>query len=482
MNNDTKQVVRVRIAPTPSGKLHLGTSHTALFNYLFARHNHGKFIVRIDDSDPKRSSDEFEKNILESLKWLGITWDEGPDIGGPYKPYRQSERMGHYQPYIDKLLKDGNAYLCFCTPEELEAERKKREAEKLPPKYSGKCRNLSAEQIEACKKEGRKPIVRLKVPNKIVSFTDPARGEINVDASTFGDFAIARSDGTALLILTTTIDDIEMKITHAIRGEDYLNIVPRQIPIFEALGVVPPIFAHLPFVYGKDGTKLSKRHGATSVSDYREMGYLPEAIFNYLTLLGWSPPVDKEILTKEETIGMFTLERINTNPHRFDIEKLMWVNGMYIRQKSDKVLIDLLKTFLQPNIKEELVIKILPLVKDRLVKLSDWQELTNFFIQAPVKYDEKDLTQKHEKEDVKKVLERGIELFDKLKSPWQHEEWENEIRKLADEFGWKHADVFQIYRVAVTGKTATPPLFETMEVLGKEEVNKRLNNAIKFIM
>ncbi len=463
-------MVRTRIAPTPSGKLHIGTAHTALFNYLFARHSEGKFIVRIDDSDPKRSKPEFERDIIDSLKWLGLDWDEGPDIGGPYEPYRQSQRMNRYWPYIEKLIKEGKAYYCYCSQEELEKERKKLQEEKKAPKYSGKCRNLSKEQIELYKKEERQPTVRLKVPEKEVSFIDPARGKITVDASKFGDFIIARSDRSALLIVASTIDDIEMKITHTIRGEDYINFVPRQILLFEALGVKPPVFAHLPFVYAPDGSKLSKRHGAVSISEYRQQGFLPEAIFNYITLLGWSAPDGKEILSKEETIKLFTLERVNTNPHRFDLTKLEWINGEYLRKLPISNFQLLITNFYKNKLPEDVVKKTTPLVQERIKKLSDYFPLCEFLFKRPEKY-EIDLSAK------KDLLNKIRDALSTV-SDWKADVIGEKMQDLAKKEGVKTGEFFMTLRIAITGKKISPPLNESMEILGKEECIKRIKTLL----
>lgn len=463
--------VRVRIAPTPSGKLHLGTAHTALFNYLFAQHAKGKFILRIDDSDPKRCNKEYEKDIVESLRWLGIDWDEGVDVGGPYGPYRQSERMGRYKPYIERLLKEGKAYYCYCTPEELAKEREGMEAKKITPRYSGKCRNLTPVQQEKYKKQGRKPAIRLKVTKKIVSFTDPARGKITVNATDIGDFIIARGDGTALLGMAATIDDIEMKITHTIRGEDYINFVPRQILIFEALDFKPPIFAHLPFVYAQDGSKLSKRHGATAVSDYRKLGYLPEAIFNYLTLLGWSPGDDREILTKEETIKLFTLERVNTNPHRFDFNKLNWINGVYIRNTSDEKLAQYIEN-LKLKMKNSKLNKVVPLLKERISRLSEAEEMIAFFSETP-KYDKGLFRGDRVREELEGVYMVAEDIKD-----WRSQEIYKKFKEIFKQGGYDKKEFYVNLYVAIEGKPAGLPLFESMEILGKEESLKRLKKAI----
>ena len=463
-------MVRTRIAPTPSGNLHLGTAHTALFNYLFARHNKGKFILRIDDTDKTRYKKEFEEDIIRSLKWLGFEWDEGPDIGGPYGPYRQSERMDHYWPYAEKLLKEGKAYYCYCSSEELQKEKEQLEKEHKPIKYSGKCRNLSQKQIDEYKKQDRQPAVRLVVPEKKVSFIDPTRGEISVNSADFGDFIIVRGDKSALLMLASTVDDIEMKITHTIRGEDYLNFVPRQIMLFEALGVKPPVFAHLPFVYGQDGSKLSKRHGAVSVTEYREMGYLPEAVFNYLILLGWSSKDNREIIDKEEIVKLFALEAVNTNPHRFNITKFEWINGEYIRKLTISNLQLLISNFYENKLQEDIVKQTIPLVQERIKKISDYLPLCEFLFKEPDEY-EFDLNSKKE-------------LFKKIEKKLQEiEEWKGTIigeamQNLAQQLGIKNSEFFMILRVAISGKKITQPLNESMELLGKEECLKRINKLI----
>ncbi len=472
--------VRVRIAPTPSGKLHLGTAHTALFNYLFSKHHKGKFILRIDDSDPKRCKKEYEKDILTSLKWLGVNWDEGPDIGGPYGPYRQSERMDNYWPYVEKLLKKKKAYFCYCTPKELAIERQRMEKAGKAPRYSGKCRHLSKKQIDNYKKEGRKPAVRLKVAKRKVSFVDPARERITVDAADFGDFIIARGDKTALLGLATTIDDIQMKITHTIRGEDYLNFVPRQILIYEALGFEPPVFAHLPFVYAPDGSKLSKRHGATAVSDYQKMGYLPEAVFNYLTLLGWSVGDDREVLSKEETIKIFNLKRVNTNPYRFDFNKLKWINGVYIRKTSDAKLLQLVKQYAscQPACRQgRLPVascqKIIPLLKERITKLSEIDELVKFFIKMP-DYNKKLFKGTRVKEELKEILKILT-----LSTDWKTKKIYKKVKELCQKGAYNKKEFYVNLYIAIEGKGKGLPVFESMEILGKKEVLSRLNKALE---
>lgn len=365
--------IRVRVAPSPTGSLHLGTAHTALFNYLFAKHSNGNFILRIDDSDRERSKKEFEENIISALKWMNIEWDEGPDIGGPFKHYRQSERGSVYAKYLDTLIKAGKAYVCYCSAQELDRERKEMESKKLPSKYSGKCRILTQEDRRKMESQGKRGAIRLINPNKKVTFTDLIRGNITVDTSLFGDFIIARSDGTALLNFAATVDDIDMKITHAIRGEDFLNMVPRQLIIFDALEVTPPEFAHLSFLYAPDKTKLSKRHGATSVLEYRDLGYLAQAMVNYLGILGYTMSDGREIFEIFDLIKDFDIRRVQKGAPIFDINKLNWYNGHYIRQMSDEKLNKKILNFYSSKYPEEIVKKTIPLVKERIKTLADYQ-------------------------------------------------------------------------------------------------------------
>ncbi|MFC1790397.1 glutamate--tRNA ligase [Patescibacteria group bacterium] len=478
----TKNKVRVRMAPTPSGFLHLGTAHTALFNWLFARHHGGKFILRLDDTDPKRYQKEFEEEILASFRWLGIDWDEGPDVGGPYGPYRQSQRMKIYWSYIKKLLKEDKAYRCFCSPQKLKSEREAMLKKGIAPKYSGQCRYLTEEQVKKLEGEGKKGAVRLKVSPGLVSFTDPSRGKITIKAEDIGDFIIARSDDTALLATATTIDDIEMKITHTIRGEDYLNFVPRQILLYDALGIEPPIFAHLSFIYGPDGSKLSKRHGATAVSDYRRNGYLPGALVNYLSLLGWSPKDDREILSINQIVKLFKLKDVSDANPRFDLKKLTWLNGMYIRQKTDQELAKSISPFVPQGMPRTLVKKTIPLVKPRMHTLADFPGLVGFLskYQKPT---EDDLTPKGKGgQETLAILSLILEEMDKFSlKNWQAEKMEKKMLTVADGTDWKRSDFFQVFRVAIAGQKISPPLFGSIEILGRKETLARINKAIKLL-
>jgi len=475
------------MAPTPSGTLHLGTAHTALFNYLFAKHHGGQFILRIDDTDPERSTKEFEANIMHNLRWLGLDWDEGPDIGGPYGPYRQSERNDIYRKYIDTLIADDKVYLCYCTPEELDAERKEMQKNKIPPKYSGKCRHLTEAQRRSLEAEGRKPVIRLKVEEKVVTFHDPSRGDISMDSRLFGDFAIARSDYTPLLMLASTIDDIEMKITHTIRGEDYINFVPRQILLFEALGVEPPVFAHKPFLYAPDGSKLSKRHGATSVDEFKDLGYLPETLVNFLALMGWAPGDDRELFKKDELIKLFDFDRVQTTMPRVNYDKMQWMNGVYVRELSEDGFIDAVKPFIADHLdlqKPEVLRafkKIIPLIRERIQLFSEIWELVDFFFAETLTYDAELLVpKKKQAEECQAAFSLVLRTLEQLQE-WNQESIEQALRANVEELAWKVGELFMMIRIAVTGKKATPPLFETMEVLGREATCKRLQAARDFL-
>jgi len=340
--------VRVRFAPSPTGPFHIGGARSALFNYLEAKHTGGTFVVRIEDTDQKRSTRESEENIKEALRWLGINWDEGIDIGGPDGPYRQMERLDIYKKYTDKLLAEGKAYYCFCTPEELEAEKEAQMAKGETPVYSGKCSHLSEEQVQQYLKEGRPHVIRVKTPkNETLEFDDLVRGHVAFDSNKVGDFVIVKSDGIPVYNYCVVMDDALMHITHVIRAEEHLSNTPRQLVLYKALGFPVPTFAHVSLILGKDKKKMSKRHGATSVQQYRDLGYLPQAIDNFLALLGWTPDSDQEIFSMEELCQQFSLDRVAKNPAVFDIEKLNWINFHYMKQMDEDQLLALCLPHLQ---------------------------------------------------------------------------------------------------------------------------------------
>ena len=325
--------IRVRFAPSPTGPFHIGGARSALFNWLFARKMGGKLVLRIEDTDLERSSRESEENIKAALKWLGLNWDEGIDVGGEYGPYRQTERLELYKKYTDQLLAEGKAYYCYCTDEELEAERQALSAKGQMPRYMGKCRNLTSEQIEQYEAEGRKPTVRFRVPaDQQILVRDMVRGDVVFDSNGIGDFVIVKSDGIPTYNYAVVIDDALMKISHVIRAEEHLSNTPRQCLIYDALGFTQPTFGHISLILGKDRTKMSKRHGATSVDQYRQLGYLPEGIDNFLALLGWAPNSEQEIFSMEELIQAFSMEHVAKNPAVFEIDKLNWITQLYMRQ------------------------------------------------------------------------------------------------------------------------------------------------------
>src|SRR3990172_2476123 len=333
--------IRVRFAPSPTGYLHIGNVRTALFNYLFAKKHNGSFILRIEDTDFDSVKKEYEDSILEDLKWLGLNWDEGTDCGGDYGPYRQSERINLYREHADRLLNEGKAYQCFCSPEELERKRKESLSKGLPPRYDGKCCNLSREEIVSYEQKGIKPSIRFKVETGLIEFEDMVRGKMTFKGSDIGDFVILRSAGVAASNISVTVDDALMKITHVIRGEDHLSNTPRQILLNQAMGFDIPEFAHLSMILGPDKSRLSKRHGAESVKELREEGYLPEAVINYLSLLGWSSEDGREIMPLNDIIKNFSIERVSKSPAVFDIKKLRWINSHYIKNKDIAELTEL---------------------------------------------------------------------------------------------------------------------------------------------
>lgn len=464
-------MVRVRMAPSPTGRLHLGTAYTTFFNFLFARKNKGTFILRIEDTDQVRSKKEFEENILAGLEWLGLYWDEGP--------YREMERLELYQKASQKLLEEGKAYYCFCTPEELEDERKLLQAGNLPQVYSGRCRNLSAQEVEDYKNQGKPYVIRFKMPQDRgkIAFGDLIHGEVSFEAKLIGDFVINRSTGIPLYNFAVVVDDIDMKITHVLRGEDHLSNTPKQIVLFEALGASLPEYAHWPSILNPDRIgKLSKRTGATSVDDYRQAGYLPEAILNYLSLLGWSLPDEKEIISLEEMEKTFDIAKMRKSAAAFDPDKLDWLNGKYIRQMSDEELTKRLQDFLVDHPNKDKIAPVVPMIKERITKLSDFVPLTDFLFGKP-EYDVetfKKLKIQDTSGGIKGVLEGVVKSLADLPKPWTSSSFEQTVRSVAKELNVPDPDLFQLVRIAVSGQTVTPPLFESIEIMGEERALERL--------
>ncbi|MFN4227264.1 MAG: glutamate--tRNA ligase [Candidatus Ratteibacteria bacterium] len=477
-------MVRVRFAPSPTGYLHIGNARTALFNYLFAKKNKGKFILRIEDTDKERSKKEYEIAIMEDLKWIGIEWDEGPDIGGEYGPYRQSERIDIYREFAQKLLKEGVVYKCYCTKEELEKMRKDAQEKGLPPGYDGRCRNLTREKISHYEKEGRDFVLRLKVPEERIEINDLIRGKVIFEGEHLTDFVIMKSDGTPTFNFAVVIDDYLMKITHVIRGEDHLSNTPKHILIFKAIGAEIPQFAHMSMTLGPDRTRLSKRHGATSVRAYREEGFLPEAFFNYISLLGWGTTESREIFTKEELINEFSLERCHKASAIFDREKLLWMNSFYIRKTEIDRIYQLSIPFLKQaglvedqisKEKEEYIKKAISLEQEKIKTLKEIPYLIEFFFKEP-EY-EKENYEKLINQETKKELEELLNIFEQMDS-FKKEEIESKVRDYCKEKNIKTSMVFHPLRFAVSGRTKGPDLFGMIELLGKEKTIERIKRLI----
>jgi glutamyl-tRNA synthetase len=481
--------VKVRFAPSPTGDLHVGNIRTALFDWAYARHTGGTFLFRIEDTDTTRVTDEYIQAAIDTLKWLGLNWDEGPEVGGDHGPYLQSQRLDIYAKWAQTFLDNKDAYHCYCSPDELEAVREAQRKANVAPGYNGHCRDLTAEQIAAYKGEGRGAVVRMRMPEGTTTFVDEIRGEVTFDHAFVPDFVLVRADGSPLYTLAVAVDDILMKVTHVLRGEDLLSSTPRQIRVYQAMGVKIedyPVFAHLPFVMGQDNAKLSKRNGEVSIAWYRQMGYLPEAICNYLALLGWSPGDDRENITMAELCELFTVEKVHSSPARFDMKKLEAINGDKIRA----LTIDEFLTWSLPFLKDAgiitgsdseiaLVRLALPLIQERIVTLSEVPAMLAFLFTKEFAVDEA-ARPKIADTDSKKILKRALSDLTPLSS-WDHVAIEGVLRaSLIEEMGLKPRIAFTALRIAATGSTISPPLFESMELLGKEVCLERIAGAISL--
>lgn len=487
MSTDTRPV-RVRFAPSPTGDLHLGNIRTALFDWAYARHTGGQFIFRIEDTDRERVTDEYIQAAIDTLKWLGLTWDEGPEVGGPYGPYLQSQRLDIYAEWAAKFLAQGDAYYCYCSSEELEERREAQRKANVAPGYDGKCRTISPGDLARYTSEGRKPVLRMRMPDGSTTFTDSIRGEVTFDHNFVPDFVLVRGDGSPLYTLAVAVDDVLMKVTHVLRGEDLLSSTPRQIRVYQAMGVKPedyPTFAHLPFVMGQDNAKLSKRNGEVSIAWYRDRGFLPEAICNYLALLGWSPGEDRENVTMQELTELFTVERVHSSPARFDMKKLEAINGDKIRLLSLEDLLNRSLPFLQKaNVidgtdAEIAVVKsALPLIHERIATLAEVVPMLRFLFATKFEVDP-DSAPKIQDEQSQAVLVKTNEVLQAVVD-WDHATLESVLRvALIEEMGLKPRIAFGAVRIAVTGSHISPPLFESMELLGRERSLERINSAIQ---
>lgn len=472
-------MVRVRFAPSPTGHLHIGSARTALFNWLYAMKMKGVFILRIEDTDLKRNVEEAFGAILSAMKWLGLDWQEGP--------YYQSQRLEQYRKEVERLLDEGWAYPCYCLPEELEERRREALKRGEKPMYDRHCRELSPGERERLEREGRKPAIRFKVPLEgKTSFRDIIRGEIEFLNQEIGDFVIMRKDGIPTYNLACVVDDHHMEITHIIRGEDHISNTPKQILLYKALGYSLPQFAHLPMILGPDKSRLSKRHGATSVNAYREMGFLPEAMLNFLALLGWSPGGNREIISREEMIEEFELERVKRHPAIFNMDKLIWLNSHYMKTSPPSRLAQLALPFLEKEglIRDgekslEVLEKIMPLVQERAKTLGEVPRWVDFFFKEEIDYEQSAVDEWLKDELHKRLLSLAKEALANLE-PFTKENIESALRSLAEREGVKAKEVFHPLRVAVTGRTVSPPLLESIAILGKEKTLKRIAQALKL--
>ncbi|MFL5677744.1 MAG: glutamate--tRNA ligase [Chloroflexota bacterium] len=489
---------RVRIAPSPTGPLHIGTARTALFNYLYARHTGGTFVLRLEDTDQARSSIAYEKDILDGLHWLGLHWDEGPEVAGeaargPFAPYRQMLRLASYEEAAARLLAADQAYPCYCTPEELDADRKAQEAAKEPPRYVGRCAQLTPEERAARDAEGRRAAVRFRVGTGVVGFDDVVRGRVEIDVSNLGgDFVIVRGDGTPLYHFTVVVDDAAMEISHVIRGEDHLSNTPKHILLFRALGHPEPVFAHLPLILNPDRTKMSKRKSQTAMSDYIAEGFVREALVNYLALLGWATGTEEEVLAIDEIVERFELEAVHKGGAVFDRERLEWLNGQWIRRLAPDDLIDRLRPFVEAEHaagridrvpSDEELRSLLPVITERLPRLGAIGDLVGFLWVEDIELDPALLVPKRwDAATTREGLVAARSTIAEVGAvSFEADELEPALRSLAEERGWKVGDLFMAIRVAVTGRTATPPLFDTLVALGREATLRRFDRAIEIL-
>lgn len=475
------QSVRVRFAPSPTGYLHVGGARTALFNWLFARHLGGVFVLRIEDTDRLRSSEESTGGILSSLRWLGLDWDEGPEVGGEYEPYFQMQRLPFYRAVVEQLLDQEEAYYCHCTQQELGARRKAARTEGRAPGYDRRCRYVSRRERAAFEAENRKPAVRFAMPLDGETIVDDLiRGRVRFANEQLDDLVIMKADGIPTYNFAVVVDDILMKISHIIRADEHLANTPRQIRIYEALGSPVPRFAHVSMILGEDRTKLSKRHGAASLSDYRDSGYLPEAMFNFLALLGWAHDDKTEIMTRNQIIERFMLEKVSPAPAVFSKDKLDWMNGVYVRTLRPEDLATSLLPFLEKaglKTDKETVLRLVPLIQERIKVLADAVDLVDFFFQEEMAYDPRLLLGKNmEAAASLDALKRVHEVLDRLPT-FDEEVLERTLRDLAKQLELKAGQLFGVIRVAVTGKKVAPPLFGTLSILGKERVLSRISKA-----
>ena len=483
-----RPIVRTRFAPSPTGEPHVGNIRSALFAWLFARHNGGVFILRIEDTDVARKVEGSVEVIMESLRWLGLDWDEGLEVGGDYGPYYQSQRLGLYQEAARCMVERGDAYYCYCSPERLEELRVEQIRQKRPPGYDRRCRELSEEERKQKEDEGITPVVRFKTPlTGQTRFHDIIWGDVTFSNNILEDLVLLKSDGYPTYHLANIVDDHEMKITHVLRAEEWLSSTPYHVLLYKAMDYQPPEFAHLPMLLGGDRSKLGKRHGSVSITDFREQGYLPEAIINFLALLGWSLDDKTELMTRQELIANFSLERVSKTAAIFNQEKLDWMNGVYIRSLEPEDFLQRSIPFLERDLPQEVprplsvdyVRQIMPLVQERVKTLAGIPELTHFFFTDRLEYETESLITKDMTVDsTRRALEVARHRLAEL-TAFNAKSLEAMLRPLAVELGLKAGQLFGALRTAVTGQTVAPPLFQTMAVLGSETCLERIDRALE---
>ncbi|MFE2728802.1 glutamate--tRNA ligase [Kitasatospora sp. NPDC059327] len=491
---NTDPSVRVRFCPSPTGNPHVGLVRTALFNWAFARHNGGTMVFRIEDTDSARDSEESYRQLLDAMRWLGFDWDEGPEVGGPHEPYRQSQRMDIYADVARRLHEAGHAYHCYCSTEELDARREAARAAGRPSGYDGHCRELTDDQVAVYELEKREPILRFRMPDRTISFDDLVRGTLTFEPENVPDYGIVRANGAPLYTLVNPVDDALMGITHVLRGEDLLSSTPRQVALYAALAEIgvgdgsTPRFGHLPYVMGEGNKKLSKRDPQASLNLYRERGFIPEGLLNYLSLLGWSLSADDDIFSVEQLVEAFDIADVNANPARFDLKKCEHINAEHLRRLAPEDFVRRLVPYLQapgllpaePSAEQlELLAKVAPLTQERMVVLSEIVTMAGFLFVDPADFAlDPDDAAKVLTADSRPVLEASVKALEEL-ADFSPEPIQAALREaLVDGLGIKPKFAFTPLRVAVTGRRVSPPLFESMELLGRPETLRRLNAAL----
>ncbi len=485
-----QQEIRVRFAPSPTGPFHIGGARSALFNWLLAKKYNGKFVMRIEDTDLGRSTKESEENIKEALTWLGITWDEGADVGGPYGPYRQTERLDTYQKYTEKLIAEDKAYYCYCSEEEIEAERQTQQEKGETPRYSGRCRNLTNEEVSRFTEEGRKPTVRFHVlENKQIVFKDMVRDTISFDSNGVGDFVIVKSDGVPVYNYAVVIDDALMHITHVIRGEEHLSNTPRQVVLYEALGFTPPEFGHISLILATDRTKMSKRHGATSVDQYRNLGYLPEAIINYLALLGWSPSGEQEFFSLQELIEQFSMDRVSKSPAVFDLDKLNYISAQYIKKATPEIVTELVLPhlkeagYIDDGITVEAKAWLISVIAELKEYISYGAEIVNhidIFFNDEIEFENEEAAEILRDADIPQVMASFREKLQAL-AVVDAPAVKAILKSITKELKLGGKKVFMPLRIVLTGRMHGPDLDKIVALVGKERILNRLTNTLAKI-